>query len=163
MHWVSSSNRNSSSVASLNSLEGLAAPELKRYCLKKHNQSRIDVMYLILYTRVMVQEKAIYWVGTSYKDLLEFPRETKQEAGYQLHRIQNGLDPEDWKPFQSVGSGVKEIRISEDSSIYRIMYVAKFTDRVYVLHSFQKKTQKTRQKDIDIAKARYTAVVKEEK
>ncbi len=111
----------------------------------------------------MVHEKAIYWVGTSYKDLLEFPRGAKQEAGYQLHRIQNGLDPEDWKPFQSAGSGVKEIRIGEDNNIYRIMYVAKFAGRIYVLHSFQKKTLKTRQKDIDIAKARYNAVFEEEK
>jgi len=91
----------------------------------------------------MVHEKAIYWIGTSYKDLLAFPSNAMQEAGYQLHRIQNSLDPEDWKPFQSIGSGVKEIRISEDKNIYRIMYVAKFANKIYVLHSFQKKTQKT--------------------
>ena len=64
----------------------------------------------------MKEEKAIYWVGTSYKDLLAFPDEAKREAGYQLHRVQNGFDPENWKPFQTVGSGVKEIRISTDNS-----------------------------------------------
>jgi phage-related protein len=111
----------------------------------------------------MSQEKPIYWVGTSRKDLLAFPVEVKQEVGYQLHRVQNGFEPENWKPFQQIGSGVKEIRISESSNIYRIMYVAKFANKIYVLHSFQKKAQKTSLKDIDIAKARYKAIIKEGK
>ena len=110
----------------------------------------------------MSDEKAIYWVGTSYKDLLNFPLEAKQDAGYQLHRIQNGLNPEDWKAFQAIGAGVKEIRISDDGNAYRVMYVAKFEGRIYVLHSFQKKSQKTRPKVIEIAKVRYNAIVKEE-
>ena len=67
----------------------------------------------------MSTEKPIFWVGSSYKDLLEFPREAKQEAGYQLHRVQNGLEPENWKPFQSIGKGVKEIRISESNNNLR--------------------------------------------
>lgn len=111
----------------------------------------------------MKEEKAIYWVGTTYKDLLAFPDETKKEAGYQLHRIQNGLDPENWKPFQTVGPGVKEIRISSDKKTFRIMYVAKFAERIYILHAFQKKTQKTSSRDIEIAKTRYNAVVNEVK
>jgi len=110
----------------------------------------------------MSDEKPIYWVGTSYKDLLCFPVQAKQDAGYQLHRIQNGLNPEDWKPFQSIGVGVKEIRISDAGNAYRVIYVAKFAKKIYVLHSFQKKTQKTRPKDIEIAKTRYSAIVKEE-
>lgn len=110
----------------------------------------------------MDDEKEIYWVGSCYKDLQEFPKQAKQDAGYQLHRVQNGLEPEDWKPFKTVGSGVKEIRISDDGNTYRVMYIAKFEERIYVLHSFQKKTQKTRQKDIDIAKVRYKAIVKSE-
>lgn len=110
----------------------------------------------------MNNEKPIYWVGTSYKDLLSFPDEAKKEAGYQLHRVQNGLDPEDWKPFTTVGSGVKEIRISEDKNIFRVMYVAKFAEKIYVLHSFQKKTQKTKKQDIEITRIRYKAIVNEE-
>ena len=94
--------------------------------------------------------------------MAEFPRQAKQDAGYQLHRVQNGFDPENWKPFQTVGSGVKEIRISDDGNTFRVMYVAKFLERVYVLHAFQKKTQKTTQKDIDIAKIRYTAIIRGE-
>lgn len=106
----------------------------------------------------MQNEKAIYWVGSSYQDILEFPDSAKRDAGYQLHRIQNGLDPENWKPFQSVGSGVKEIRISDHGNAYRIMYVAKFSEKIYVLHSFQKKSQKTPGQDIKIAKTRYDAI-----
>ena len=111
----------------------------------------------------MKDEKPIYWVGSSLKDLMALPDEVKREAGYQLHRVQNGYDPEDWKPFQTVGPGVKEIRISEDGGAFRVMYVAKFAEKIYVLHSFQKKTQKTSPKDINIAKTRYSAIVNEEK
>ena len=111
----------------------------------------------------MKDEKPIYWVGSSLKDLMVLPDEVKREAGYQLHRVQNGYDPEDWKPFQTVGAGVKEIRISEDGGAFRVMYVAKFAEKIYVLHSFQKKTQKTSPKDINIAKTRYRAIVNEEK
>jgi len=117
-----------------------------------------------LYTfRVMKGEKPIHWIGTSLTDLIAFPDEVKREAGYQLHRVQNGLDPENWKPFQEVGAGVKEIRISDISGVFRIMYVAKFSDKIYLLHSFQKKTQKTSLNDINIAKTRYKAIETEAK
>ena len=111
----------------------------------------------------MKDEKPIYWVGSSLKDLMVLPDEVKREAGYQLHRVQNGLDPKDWKPFQTVGIGVKEIRLSEEGGAFRVMYVAKFENKIYVLHSFQKKTQKTSPKDIHIAKTRYKAILSEEK
>ena len=97
------------------------------------------------------------------KDLVALPDDVKREAGYQLYGVQNGYDPEDWKPFQTVGAGVKEIRISEDGGAFRVMYVAKFAEKIYVLHSFQKKTQRTSAKDINIAKTRYSAIVNEEK
>ncbi len=111
----------------------------------------------------METEKPIYWVGTSLKDLLSFPEEAKREAGYQLHRIQNGLDPENWKPFQAVGIGTREISISEDGNTFRVMYVAKFSDKIYVRHSFQKKSRKTSSQDINIAKTRYSAIQNEER
>jgi phage-related protein len=110
----------------------------------------------------MNTEKSISWVGSSYKDLLSFPLEAKQDAGYQLHRIQNGLDPENWKPFKTIGAGVKEIRINCEGNAFRIMYVTKFLGKIYVLHSFQKKSQKTRLQDIEIAKTRYNAIIKKE-
>ena len=111
----------------------------------------------------MEKEKPIYWVGSSLKDLLVLPDEVKREAGYQLHRVQNGLEPENWKPFQEVGSGVKEIRIYDQGGAFRVMYVAKFAEKIYVLHAFQKKTQKTNQDDINIAKTRYKSIVNENK
>ena len=66
----------------------------------------------------MSPEKPIYWVGTAYKDLLSFPVGVKQEVGYQLHRVQNGLEPENWKSFSTVGVGVKEIRIKDENGIF---------------------------------------------
>ena len=71
--------------------------------------------------------------------------------GYQLDRVQRGFEPIDWKPMSSIGQGVREIRIKQEGQS-RIIYIAKFEDTIYVLHAFQKKTQKTRQHDIDVAK-----------
>lgn len=107
----------------------------------------------------MSDEKEIRWVGSAYDDLLAFPDDPRRSAGFQLGKVQVGLDPDDWKPFDDVGAGTKEIRIREASGIYRVMYVAKFEEAVYVLHCFQKKTQATSKQDKCIAEARYRAVV----
>ncbi|MEO9226711.1 MAG: type II toxin-antitoxin system RelE/ParE family toxin [Gemmatimonadaceae bacterium] len=103
--------------------------------------------------------KEIRWVGSAYTDLLAFPRDVRREAGFQLGGIQAGLEPANWKPFPDVGSGTREIRINDASGIYRVMYVAKFEEAIYVLHCFQKKTRITSTQDIAIAEARYRAVV----
>ncbi len=94
--------------------------------------------------------KRIYFVGTALQELRAFPRESRREAGYQLERVQFGLEPSDWKPMPTVGRGVREIRIRHGGQ-YRVIYVAKIDDAVHVLHAFQKKTQKTRKRDVDIA------------
>ena len=107
----------------------------------------------------MDNEKEIRWVGSAYEDLLVFPQDTRREAGFQLGKVQAGLDPTDWKPFGDVGVGVKEIRLKDASGIYRVMYVAKFEEAVYVLHCFQKKTPATSKQDKTIAEVRYRAVV----
>jgi len=107
----------------------------------------------------MEYEKEIRWVGSAYDDLVAFPDEPRRDAGFQLGKVQSGLEPEDWKPFDGVGAGTREIRIRDASGIFRVMYVAKFEEAVYVLHCFQKKTQATSQRDKDIAMARYRAVV----
>jgi phage-related protein len=104
-------------------------------------------------------ERPIFWIGTSLADLKAFPLEVRKEAGFQLHVVQTGQAPDDWKPFNDIGKGVREIRITDSSGIFRIMYLAKFKEGIYVLHSFQKKTQKTRKQDIDIAKIRYQAII----
>jgi len=105
------------------------------------------------------REKEIRWVGSAYTDLIGFPDEPRRDAGFQLSKVQVGLEPEDWKPFDDVGAGTKEIRIRDSSGIFRVMYVARFEEAVYVLHCFQKKTQATSKQDKDIAVARYRAVV----
>ena len=86
----------------------------------------------------MESEKEIRWIGSSYDDLLDFPSSAKREAGFQLGRVQWGLEPDDWKPFDEIGKGVREIRVRDDGSTFRVMYVAKFEDAIYVLHCFQK-------------------------
>ena len=104
-------------------------------------------------------DKEIRWVGSSYDDLLAFPKTPRKEAGFQLGKVQAGLEPTDWKPFDEVGVGTREIRIADAKGIFRVMYVAKFEEAVYVLHCFQKKTQATSKQDKDIAATRYRAVV----
>lgn len=111
----------------------------------------------------MAGEKEIRWIGSSYADLLAFPDDARREAGFQLGRVQSGLEPADWKPFNDIGSGTKEIRIRDASDAYRVMYVAKFEEAIYVLHCFQKKTQATSKQDKAIAEARYRAVAQSRK
>lgn len=107
----------------------------------------------------MKDEKELRWVGSSYDDLLEFPEEARRTAGFELGKVQAGLEPEDWKPFDAVGAGTREIRIRDITRTYRVIYVTKFEEAVYVLHCFQKKTEATSKRDKDIAQARYRAVV----
>lgn len=97
--------------------------------------------------------KPLKFVGSSLADIRGFPDAVKKEAGYQLNQIQLGFEPSDWKPMSSIGPGVREIRIHRDGE-FRVIYVTRLHDMVYVLHAFQKKTQKTSKKDIDAAKAR---------
>jgi phage-related protein len=95
--------------------------------------------------------KDIQFIGRSLESIRDFPDVAKREAGYQLDRVQHGLDPIDWKPMSSIGPGVREIRIKHEGQ-YRVIYIAKFEEAIYVLHAFQKKTQKTSKQDIDAAK-----------
>ena len=101
--------------------------------------------------------KPLEFVGSSREDLQEFPEEARKEAGFQLWAVQEGLSPADWKPMGSVGSGAMEIRIRKQGA-WRVIYVAKFEAAVYVLHAFEKKEQKTRQADIELAKKRYQEI-----
>ena len=101
--------------------------------------------------------KPLKFVGSSLDDLRDFPEDARRIAGFELHAVQNGLEPRDWKPVQSVGQGVKEIRIHVLGE-WRIIYVANIRDAIYVLHAFQKKTQKTSQRDIELARKRYKQI-----
>ena len=101
--------------------------------------------------------KLLKFVGSSLDDLRDFPEEARRTAGFELRTIQNGLEPRDWKQVASVGSGVREIRIHVLGE-WRIIYVANIRDAIYVLHAFQKKTQKTSQRDIELARKRYKQI-----
>ena len=97
--------------------------------------------------------KPLNFVGSSLDDLRNFPDEARRSAGFELRTVQNGLEPSDWKPMPLIGPGVKEIRIHVLGE-WRVIYVTKLRDAVYVLHAFQKKTRKTSQRDIDLARQR---------
>ena len=96
--------------------------------------------------------KAAYFVGTARKDLARFPETARRRMGHELFMAQVGRTPSDFKPMPDVGAGAYEVRVRDEAGAFRIIYVAKFNDAVYVLHAFQKKTQKTRKQDIDAAK-----------
>jgi len=108
----------------------------------------------------MLVDKDIFWIGSSYEDLLAFPIKPRREAGFQLGKVQAGLDPADWKPFDAVGPGTREIRISDAGGSFRVIYVARFEEAIYVLHCFQKKTRATSPLDKNMAAARYRAVTR---
>ncbi len=105
--------------------------------------------------------KPIEFRGSALDDLRDFPVSARKEAGHQLDQVQHGFEPDDWKPLPTIGAGVREIRIRDATGSFRIIYVAKFADAVYVLHCFQKKTQKTSKVDINLARKRYRDLVKE--
>ena len=105
-------------------------------------------------------DKALRWLGSSRGDVRAFPRVARRLAGFQLRRVQQGLAPVDWKAMPVVGPGVREIRI-HTALEHRIMYAAKFADAVYVLHAFEKRTRKTTKRDVDLARGRYRALVRE--
>jgi phage-related protein len=98
--------------------------------------------------------KPLSFLGSSLDDVRAFPESARREAGHQLDQVQRGLDPEDWKPMQSIGGGVREIRIRDQAGALRVIYVATRPEAVYVLHAFQKKTQATSKRDLDLAEAR---------
>jgi phage-related protein len=99
--------------------------------------------------------RPVRFLGDSLKSLRDFPEEARQDAGYQLDKVQRGEQPDDFKPMATIGKGVEEIRVADDSGPYRVIYVARRADAVYVLHAFQKKTQATSRRDIDTARRRF--------
>lgn len=103
----------------------------------------------------MSNRRRVCFLGDSIDRLRGFPDDARQEAGFQLDRVQAGGLPADFRPMPSVGAGVMEIRIRESNGAYRVFYVANREDRVYVLHCFQKKSQKTAKKDIELGQQRY--------
>ena len=103
-------------------------------------------------------DKPLFWLGSSRSDLKVFPQDARRIAGFQLRRVQQGLEPNDWKPMPTVGPGVREIRIHTGLE-HRVFYVVKFTEGVYVLHVFEKQTGKTPKRELELARERFRALV----
>jgi phage-related protein len=104
--------------------------------------------------------KPVSFVGSALEELRDFPVGARREAGHQLDRVQRGLDPDDWKPMTSIGSGVREIRIRDEAGAFRVIYIATRADAVYVLHALQKKTRHTEQRDLDLAATRLRQITR---
>ncbi len=103
--------------------------------------------------------KRIVFLGDALDRLRGFPEGARKEAGVQLHKLQLGLEPSDWKPMASVGPGVREVRVREEGGAFRVIYLAQLPEAVYVLHAFQKKTEKTARGDLDLAGRRLRALM----
>src|ERR1700722_16115312 len=102
--------------------------------------------------------KKVIWMGSSREDLRGFPRDACREIGFQLESVQEGVDADDWKPMSSVGPGVRDIRVRDSSGAFRCIYVATRPEGIYVLHCFQKKSQKTSQQDLELAQRRFKSI-----
>jgi phage-related protein len=97
----------------------------------------------------------VEFLGDTRKRIRGWPAAAKQQVGWQLESLQAGEQPSDFKPMPSVGPGVEEIRVWDDAKrIYRVIYTARFANAVYVLHAFQKTSQKTEKRDIALARRR---------
>jgi phage-related protein len=105
--------------------------------------------------------KELRFRGSSLDDLRKFPALVMREAGYQMDKVQNGKEPTDWKPMETIGAGVKEIRIQDEAGAFRVIYLAKLAAAVYVLHCFRKKTPQTSEKDVTLARKRFKDLMKE--
>jgi len=104
--------------------------------------------------------KSVSFLGDSLAAVRSFPGEARRETGFQIDRAQRGLDPDSWKPMKTVGQGVREIRVRDASGAFRVVYIATLPDAVYVLHAFQKKTQATARRDLDVATGRYMELMR---
>jgi phage-related protein len=104
-------------------------------------------------------DKPLLWLGSSRRDLRAFPVLARRLTGFQLRRVQQGLEPDDWKPMPTVGPGVREIRIHIGGA-YRVFYLATRAEAIYVLHAFEKRTQKTAAGDLEIGRDRFRALGK---
>jgi len=109
-------------------------------------------VYKLLYN---TQVKPVEFLGDSLGALRRFPRSARRSAGFQLDKVQRGLDPDDWKPMKTVGAGVNEIRVRDAAGAFRVIYVARLAEAIFVLHCFEKKSRRTSAGDIEVARNRY--------
>jgi phage-related protein len=111
-----------------------------------------------------VKKNTIWYSERLRDEVREWPSDVREEMGGQLNKVEYGGQPDDFKPMQSIGAGVNEIRVAEKGDQYRLIYFAKFEEAVYVLHVItKKKTQKTSKSDIEIARKRFSELVERRK
>lgn len=132
----------------------------RRCCVSTRSQAGLPAY---IQSDILSGVKPVRFLGDSLKRLREFPESARQDAGYQLEKIQRGEQPDDFKPLPTIGQGVEELRIWDESGTYRVIYTARMKDCVAVLHAFQKKTQATSSRDIERARARWLTLSKEQK
>jgi phage-related protein len=104
--------------------------------------------------------KPVTFLGDSLKVVRDFPEDARQDAGFQLDLVQRGQQPDDFKPMPDAGAGVEELRVWCEQGTFRVVYLARLPEAVYVLHAFQKKTQTTRKADIELAARRYRELMR---
>ena len=99
--------------------------------------------------------KLVKFLGDSREILRSIPDGARHDLGEQLGRVQRGAEPASWKPMKTIGAGVRELRVRDETGAFRLVYAMTIGDFIYVLHVFQKKSQATARRDIELAKARY--------
>jgi|SRR5687767_180872 len=106
-----------------------------------------------------MSDKPLIWLGSSRRDIRAFPALARRLVGFQFRRIQQGREPDDWKSMQTVGPGVREIRV-HIAGAHRVFYLATRADAIYVLHAFEKKAQKTSANDLRTGRERFRAIAR---
>jgi phage-related protein len=104
-----------------------------------------------------VSEKPVAWLGSTLADVRAFPKQARERLGYALDRVQRGMEPPDGRPMPSIGVGVHELRVRIGRQ-FRLIYIATYAEAVYVLHAFEKKSQKTSRRDLELARKRLARV-----
>ena len=107
-----------------------------------------------------VDPKPAVFLATSQGDIAAFPKTARSKVGKDIQDLQFGRMPPDWKPMSSVGAGVGEIRVV-GARAFRVRFVARFHEAIYILHAFEKKSKATPKHDIELSRARYRALLRE--
>lgn len=111
-------------------------------------------------------EKPLHWVGSSKRDLLEFPEDVVDNIGFALGVVQYGGHPPSAKPWKGLGPGIFEIVEDDASGTFRAVYTVRFREAIYVLHVFQKKSPsgiRTARPDVELIEERLKAAKRDYK
>ena len=107
--------------------------------------------------------RRVTFLGDSLEEIRAFPQGARREVGFQIEKVQQGMEPDNWKPMKTVGTGTREIRVRDETGAFRVIYVATLPEAIYVLHAFRKKTEKTSKDDIDLARRRFSDLMRKQR